>query len=620
MIRELKLCRRSQVFLSTFLPFFGFGFLDNSLMLIFGDQFDQTVCAKFGFSTLAAAALGNTASDIAGVFASNKIEAMAGKLGVADPKMDGLSLKNYVRIRATGSVFGVVAGCLVGMWPLLFYDKDKKMKDKKNELYTVTVEKLCSIVNAKNGCLMLVENGMLSTQATQYMAPFQAEITTELKGGICGYVAKTGDIVNIPDIKSTEFYDPAKHDNYHGSGFSAKSILCVPIVSYDGKILGAVELANKSPCFTSQDEDLVAAVCSHIAAALTESQEFGAVIDSCAASIRSPQRKLMSVSEQRRVERLFEDVMSHVRTALKGEASMLMLVDKEKNELFTRSKSSELPHIRQPMNQGIMGIVASSGYPVMINEITKDPLYDSERYRDYFNTGINVRSVLAHPIFDSNRQVIGVLEVINKKGKGGFDEKDSLLLKTIATHVALNLEGEGSSLKKAIRIAQDLHMSEEAVTDGVYKPKFPSVNEPFRLACTIKAIDNVGVSTWLDGKYYIRTELVSGNPKKGKAKNILDTSSTGTIPVPAEMEETLTLNVPPSPENFVVVKLYRSSLFGRSYLVGEFARSVDGIRKAVTAKGDKEDFEKVSFYSADKSTNLTFLVNFAILREMNKNN
>ncbi|KAF4730166.1 hypothetical protein FOZ62_031554 [Perkinsus olseni] len=64
-------------FICSAIPFIGFGFLDNALMLIFGEQIDNSLCVVMGFSTLAAAALGNAFSDLAGVFAGSHIEHQA---------------------------------------------------------------------------------------------------------------------------------------------------------------------------------------------------------------------------------------------------------------------------------------------------------------------------------------------------------------------------------------------------------------------------------------------------------------------------------------------------------------------------------------------------------------
>ncbi|CAH1979520.1 unnamed protein product [Acanthoscelides obtectus] len=48
------------------IPFIGFGFLDNFFMLIFGDYIDLYLGSYFCVSTMGAAAMGNTISDILG--------------------------------------------------------------------------------------------------------------------------------------------------------------------------------------------------------------------------------------------------------------------------------------------------------------------------------------------------------------------------------------------------------------------------------------------------------------------------------------------------------------------------------------------------------------------------
>lgn len=49
------------------LPFVGFGFLDNFIMIVAGDYIDTTIGIGLGISTMAAAGLGNAISDAAGI-------------------------------------------------------------------------------------------------------------------------------------------------------------------------------------------------------------------------------------------------------------------------------------------------------------------------------------------------------------------------------------------------------------------------------------------------------------------------------------------------------------------------------------------------------------------------
>ncbi|VDL88649.1 unnamed protein product [Schistocephalus solidus] len=51
------------VFLASASPFIGFGFMDNFVMIIAGEYIDLTFATVFGFSTMAAAGLGNLISN-----------------------------------------------------------------------------------------------------------------------------------------------------------------------------------------------------------------------------------------------------------------------------------------------------------------------------------------------------------------------------------------------------------------------------------------------------------------------------------------------------------------------------------------------------------------------------
>ncbi|KAF4087671.1 hypothetical protein AMELA_G00073210 [Ameiurus melas] len=55
------------VLLHNAIPFIGFGFLDNAIMIAAGTQIELSIGVILGISTMAAAALGNLVSDLAGL-------------------------------------------------------------------------------------------------------------------------------------------------------------------------------------------------------------------------------------------------------------------------------------------------------------------------------------------------------------------------------------------------------------------------------------------------------------------------------------------------------------------------------------------------------------------------
>ena len=108
------------------IPFVGFGVVDNALMLLAGDYIDITIGQSFGISTLASAGLGNMVADVSGIASGGFIESMADRMGLKDPKLSLAQLRLRVtRYTQTGaSMVGIVIGCAIGMFPLLFLETD----------------------------------------------------------------------------------------------------------------------------------------------------------------------------------------------------------------------------------------------------------------------------------------------------------------------------------------------------------------------------------------------------------------------------------------------------------------------------------------------------------------
>ncbi|XP_043787710.1 uncharacterized protein LOC122712270 isoform X1 [Apis laboriosa] len=108
------------VAISNAIPFIGFGFLDNFIMVVAGDQIEIILSKKFPISTMTAAALGNTISDIIGIGSVHYVERFAQSVGFKAPKLTPMQL-NLRRTKTAanmGRVIGVTIGCIVGMTPI----------------------------------------------------------------------------------------------------------------------------------------------------------------------------------------------------------------------------------------------------------------------------------------------------------------------------------------------------------------------------------------------------------------------------------------------------------------------------------------------------------------------
>jgi len=118
------------------LPFVGFGFLDNLIMIVAGEYIDASIGATLSISTMAAAALGNTLSDVFGVGSAWYVERWAAKLGISPPALsiEQLDLKSSRIASNAGRAVGVAVGCVIGMFPLLFYKAEVEESKQEEEI------------------------------------------------------------------------------------------------------------------------------------------------------------------------------------------------------------------------------------------------------------------------------------------------------------------------------------------------------------------------------------------------------------------------------------------------------------------------------------------------------
>ena len=130
--------------LATSVPMVGFGFADNAIMLVAGEAIDNLdVWRRIGWSTMAAAGVGNLFSDAAGVGLGGVIEGIAIRVGIQAPalSMEQSALPAARWARFLGGLAGVTLGCFLGLLPLLFFEHDPEMSllahltDEELELY-----------------------------------------------------------------------------------------------------------------------------------------------------------------------------------------------------------------------------------------------------------------------------------------------------------------------------------------------------------------------------------------------------------------------------------------------------------------------------------------------------
>nr|XP_020452120.1 dual 3',5'-cyclic-AMP and -GMP phosphodiesterase 11A isoform X1 [Monopterus albus] len=356
------------------------------------------------------------------------------------------------------------------------------VKDISNDLdltslsYKILVF-VCIMVDADRCSLFLVEGtGNKKTLVSKFFDVHAGttvlpsmnsdEVQVPWGKGIIGYVAEHGETVNIPDA----YQDRRFSDEIDKlTGYKTKSLLCMPIGNSDGEIIGVAQAINKTSSgelFTEDDEKVLQMYLPFCGIAISNAQLFAASRKEYDRS-----RALLEVvndlfEEQTDLEKIVRKIMHRAQTLLKCErCSVQLLEDIESPVLFFSllshcvvkfTKSFELlspkcsadteSSFKDSMekssysdwliNNSIAELVASTGLPVNISDAYQDPRFDAEA--DQFSD-FHIRSVLCVPIWNSNHQIIGVAQVLNRLDGKPFDDADQRLFEAFVIFCGLGI-------------------------------------------------------------------------------------------------------------------------------------------------------------------------------------
>jgi putative methionine-R-sulfoxide reductase with GAF domain/predicted Ser/Thr protein kinase len=144
------------------------------------------------------------------------------------------------------------------------------------EILRIILKTATSETDAERGTIFLADpsTGELVSQILEggSVSPIRLAVGT----GIVGAVAKTGQVVNIPDAYLDPRFDKRTDAS---SGFKTVSVLASPMRTPRGDIVGVVEILNKRRrAFTKEDEEFLAEVGTHAALAVASVREHEAEV------------------------------------------------------------------------------------------------------------------------------------------------------------------------------------------------------------------------------------------------------------------------------------------------------------------------------------------------------
>ena len=135
-------------------------------------------------------------------------------------------------------------------------------------------------------------------------------------------------------------------------------------------------------------------------------------------------------------------IIDFVTENVDGDRGTLFLNDSETNELYSRVAQGELTREIRILNTvGIAGAIFTSQQGEIIHDVYSDRRFNKEVDQE---TGYKTRNMICTPVKTVNGQIIGVIQILNKK-KGRFTKDNLNLVDAIATQAAVSIQNAQNS-------------------------------------------------------------------------------------------------------------------------------------------------------------------------------
>jgi adenylate cyclase len=271
-----------------------------------------------------------------------------------------------------------------------------------------------------------------------YSRVAQGGLTREIRFsaglGIAGAAFRSGDSLLVDDVYSDPRFN---RDVDVATGYTTRNLLCVPVRTRRGDIIGVTEVLNRHDgAFTVTDAIFLRAFTTHVATALENAQFAEQIV----AATREETRLMdvtRAISSELDIDQLLWKIIGITTELLDAERSTLFLHDPGRDELWSRvAEGMATREIRIPANLGIAGECFMRRTAIVIDDAYADPRFNPAIDRA---SGFRTRSIICVPVIGRLGIPIGVVQVLNHR-VGSFSPKDQRRLENLAAQSAIALE------------------------------------------------------------------------------------------------------------------------------------------------------------------------------------
>ncbi|MEW5850149.1 MAG: GAF domain-containing sensor histidine kinase [Myxococcota bacterium] len=309
------------------------------------------------------------------------------------------------------------------------------------------------------------------------------EIRMPVGVGVAGWVAKTGQLLNLRDVYSDKRFNQSIDKR---TGYRTENMVAIPMRDHRGRILGVIQALNKKTGngFTDEDERMLEAIASTAATAienavlyeqaLKQNENLGRTQDELSRKLAEQDLLFeftQSLVKARDTKQIIEAVLMRSAGLTGAEAAMLLALDGPSALLHVLHatagpSTNPLLTIGSDPSDGLVGWVATHMEPVVVADAAKDKRSSKSLAK---KVELNVKTFVGVPLIASDGSSMGSLALVNRHG--GFTEEHVVMLTMLGNQSAKAIEA--ARIKEQDQNAQRLQTIGQMLSGVVHDFKTP---------------------------------------------------------------------------------------------------------------------------------------------------
>ncbi len=358
-----------------------------------------------------------------------------------------------------------------------------------NGIISPLIEDLKALFDCEAVTLLALDRANKQLFSRNFISDDVKEIRVEISPkSLPGYVSASGKALNIKDVQSQaeiSSYHPKLNPGSSRDGqtsFNTRSAMFIPL-PFNKKLVGVMEILNKQGDNSFSDENLKTAreISPVVGLALAKLEE------SRPGEEGTPKEKEIhtiahAIHAAKNVDEILLELKDSIMDLFDASLITIYAVDIAKNEIYSKVKTGNaINEIRVPIStKSIAGCVAMEQR--MVNILDANDQAELKEYHPQLvfdsswdkKAGISTKTMLVSPLIHANK-LMGVLQLINKKGDGPFSQLDEKNSQIIGETLALALSNQAKFVQqkptKFSYLINNGIITEEELTKAIAKAR-----------------------------------------------------------------------------------------------------------------------------------------------------